>query len=323
MDILEAENPAKDAGTPISGDVTALREAISDLQRIINMDLERVDGLVREAASGLVAGFSGLHEKIETQKNLFAEVYAIISAGVIGQHDAGLLGAMGGLLNSFVTEILRISRDSMRMMTDVDDVAEQIDQIVNRVNGMDRIAKQTHMLALNARIETQRAGEAGKTFKVVADEVKALAKEAAGLSAEIRAAVTTSHTGIMKAKTTVEDMAAHDVSGVIGSQGQLRDALSRLSNSNAGMESLLEQISMDVSNAMRAMQFGDISSQVLTSTRSRVDALAETTQDLLAASQGTHVAAAEYARLAHRLVQASSSSAASQNNLDEGDVELF
>jgi len=60
---------------------------------------------------------------------------------------------------------------------------------LNRVGrvaaGIDAIAKQTNLLALNATIEAARAGEAGRGFAVVAGEVKALARQTSGATAEI------------------------------------------------------------------------------------------------------------------------------------------
>ena len=76
--------------------------------------------------------------------------------------DAHITGALTGMLEQFVQEIVRVSRDSMLMVEQADVLADQIGKIVQRVNGIDRISKQSHMLALNARIETHRAGAAGR-----------------------------------------------------------------------------------------------------------------------------------------------------------------
>ncbi|MCE5221259.1 MAG: methyl-accepting chemotaxis protein [Clostridium sp.] len=68
------------------------------------------------------------------------------------------------------------------VITDVSTMNEQINQLVNMankvnkiVNGVEEIAEQTNLLALNASIEAARAGEAGKGFAVVADEIRKLA----------------------------------------------------------------------------------------------------------------------------------------------------
>ena len=87
------------------------------------------------------------------------------------------------------------------------EAAQKIGVVVEMING---IANQTNLLALNATIEAARAGEAGKGFAVVAHEVKALANQTAGATAEIAAQVS----GIQEeTKLTVQAM--HDVAATV------------------------------------------------------------------------------------------------------------
>jgi methyl-accepting chemotaxis protein len=87
------------------------------------------------------------------------------------------------------------------------EAAQKIGDVVDLING---IANQTNLLALNATIEAARAGEAGKGFAIVAHEVKALANQTAGATAEIAAQVS----GIQEeTKMTVQAM--HDVAATV------------------------------------------------------------------------------------------------------------
>ncbi|HEX4847986.1 MAG TPA: methyl-accepting chemotaxis protein [Novosphingobium sp.] len=71
-------------------------------------------------------------------------------------------------------------------VTNFASVMEQVQQVSRSI---ETIAKTTNMLALNASIEAARAGEAGKTFAVVASEVKTLAQSSSSAAEEIRQAV--------------------------------------------------------------------------------------------------------------------------------------
>lgn len=79
------------------------------------------------------------------------------------------------------------SRADAKLVQKLADQAQKIGSIVQTI---DEIASQTNLLALNAAIEAARAGEAGKGFAVVADEVRALASRTSSSTQEITRMVT-------------------------------------------------------------------------------------------------------------------------------------
>jgi hypothetical protein len=73
--------------------------------------------------------------------------------------------------------------DILRLAYEVSRITEE------KVDRIDRVMKQTGMLAINARLEAARAGEAGRAFSVVAQELGQLASSISGIGAELRSAI--------------------------------------------------------------------------------------------------------------------------------------
>ncbi|NDY55675.1 methyl-accepting chemotaxis protein [Desulfovibrio sulfodismutans] len=88
-----------------------------------------------------------------------------------------------------IREIANVHEQSLALKSDMDTLGKQAEGIGQIMNVISDIADQTNLLALNAAIEAARAGEAGRGFAVVADEVRKLAEKTMTATKEVGDAI--------------------------------------------------------------------------------------------------------------------------------------
>ncbi|MEM5455454.1 methyl-accepting chemotaxis protein [Paraburkholderia phytofirmans] len=206
-DVLQALNQLKANLAAIVYDVRAQITGMLDNAREIssgNVDLARRTEL--QAAS--------LEETAATMEELTTTVQANADATVRAldlARDAQAAATVGGKIAGQVEQTMAGITAASRRIADITGV-------------IDGIAFQTNILALNAAVEAARAGEAGRSFAVVASEVRMLAQRCAASSKEIKSVVEASATEVaagteLVARTTsqmrVIDEAVGRVSSII------------------------------------------------------------------------------------------------------------
>jgi PAS domain S-box-containing protein len=151
------------------------------------------------------------------------------------------------VINDAVLSMQQIAATVREASTSVLALGAQSAQITTVIQVIEGIADQTNLLALNAAIEAARAGEQGRGFAVVADEVRNLAKRTALATKDIAGMIGTIQSGMKNAVNDMESGVRHVDSGVVLANqagisiGQIREDSSRVAQVVAEISAALTE----------------------------------------------------------------------------------
>ena len=171
----------------------------------------------------------------------------------------GAAEAGGKVVEETITGMRQIAEVVKKSAGTVQELGKSSDQIGEIIGVIDDIADQTNLLALNAAIEAARAGEQGRGFAVVADEVRKLAerttkatKEIAGMIKKIqldtKGAVESMDEGTKKvdAGIALADKAGISLHEIVGISQKVTDMVTQIAAASEEQSSASEQISKNV-----------------------------------------------------------------------------
>jgi len=131
------------------------------------------------------------------------------------------------VVGQVVAGIGEVQAQALELKTDMTSLGRQAEEIGHIMNVISDIADQTNLLALNAAIEAARAGEAGRGFAVVADEVRKLAEKTMTATKEVGDAIRGIQDGARKNSTSV-DLAVKKIEGATALAGESGAALEEI-----------------------------------------------------------------------------------------------
>ena len=228
-----------------------LVSAMSRNAREVEMSATQVADAAEKVAAGSNQQLAEAQAMVTDGQNLANSLQHVLAAidkanGIVSEsRRSSTNGAQ--LASRAASEIEQMSESVRTTASHVQELGTQSTRISSILNVISDIASQTNLLALNAAIEAARAGEQGRGFAVVADEVRKLAERTAHSTAEISGMVETIQSGTTRA---VEGMAAGllQVGENVSLAQQARAAFDQM-NANAGeVSQVVQQIAQAVTS---------------------------------------------------------------------------
>ena len=301
--------PTCDEEAPPSSPHTALLQRWMSLatmqQRVIHAlagEINRTSSFVETEADSLSLRFQGLAIGTQ-QQTVRVDSLTNLAMGVDVDGKTTSIEQIATLLETALSDvvgkILLLSKDSMSMVYALDLLNANVKRIEACLSSMDQINRTTNMLALNARIEAERAGQAGLTFRVVADEVRELSKamqtHSITMNGELKAIIQ----GITSGYDSLRKVATVDMTNNIQVKEQLDILLPALVRRTRELSTVVASavkesavISADVDGMVTGIQFQDRTKQRLEHVVDTLHVIGEAIEDL---ARSTAEAAPEFA----------------------------
>ncbi|MFT4174536.1 MAG: methyl-accepting chemotaxis protein [Rhodocyclaceae bacterium] len=232
---------------------------VSDVVPLWRNHVSLAQGQVKEAIDELAQRFATLSVRLSEGQESNAGDGALTT---IRRAEQGL--------QDIIATLNQTQEFRSRLITEIGGVAAYADDLRRMAEEVANIAKQTNLLALNAAIEAARAGEAGRGFAVVADEVRKLSTQSGETGKRIHETVNTVGDAIAQALALSEQFAAQESAAVARSQTSAGEIVQDFNSTATTLTSSVDRlrqersaVQSDIEHVLVHLQFQDRVHQII------------------------------------------------------------
>ena len=319
-------------GQPESADIEKASEELSLSLGKCDNNLSSIKSTQDDAVETLSHAFSSLKALVAQQTQCIDALLSVDATQTQSYSERMRTFAQetDGTLTQFIGSTEQMSSSTKHLMEQVQTIQQAMPTVIDALSGIDDIAAQTNLLALNAAIEAARAGEAGRGFAVVADEVRALSTRSTQFSDVIKTQVENIRSLVDKLTDTAEFVASQDISQVVNAKTHISEQLAEIIKkaeadlvTTKQIEDIGAQLDESINAAIRGMQFGDINGQHIQYTQDMITFILEQLATLNANNIDSFVSALNEYQKGIAAKGKNDHNPVSATSMDAGEVELF
>ena len=289
----------------LKNSINKVGESLSELIRDVKEAVKSTADMASQISSNSVEMAAGAQEQsaqasevasaVEEMSRTILETTKNTTVAVEASKKAGHAAKEGGtVVEDTIKGMVKISEVVRKSAATVQELGKSSDQIGEIIQVINDIADQTNLLALNAAIEAARAGEQGRGFAVVADEVRKLAERTTNATKEIadmikkiqkdtKGAVISMQQGTEEVESgrTLAVKAGSALKEIISDAEEAADIITQVAAASEEQASSSEQISRSIDSISSVTHQNASGIQQIASTTDSLSNLTATLQDLV------------------------------------------
>lgn len=311
---------------------------IEDLGRL-RAEVGQVRALLADSVQGLQQSFTAVQALVSEQGQLLAGLLTSMDAagGDAGPSIGAFLKEITPLLESLTGLLVQIDHNGAESARRTETLSADLAETFKLLQQFERVEKQTSLLAVNASIEAAHAGDLGRGFGVVAQEVRHLSSFSKELNQRVVENLERGRVTLAGVRDMLSDAMARDIGGAKEARARIEHLFGNIAGLDAKIARGLDRIRQisrstaeHVDDAIRVLQFEDIVGQLLGCMEKRVVRLEEAIARLAALPALRHGSLDELGPQLEGFVAALEDSFATelvspvmQRSMEGGDMELF